>query len=761
MSVMMTNKRDAQIKATLFSSREEDRDVPSPKALLNSPQVAIILVNWNGFSHTAECLTSLSQITYSNFFVVVVDNGSVDQSAALIRQQFPEVHLIQHEKNLGLAAANNAGLRYAISKGAEFCLLLNNDTIVAPDILSTFVQSAQLNPQAGVWGAKIFYYAEPKRIWWAVSRWNAAVGRFEHPGRDQEDVANTFNAPEVMDYANGCALFIRSEVIRKIGFMDERIFIYFEEIDWCFRAKRAGYEVRFVPSAKVWHKVAATSGGKKSPVSLYFETRNQLLWARKNLPWRERWIFYREFLKYFFPSTVNLASKASLIKRLYWDIVFLRGPKGVAKLRGLWDYLMGRFGDCPSFIRRLCAPINIRKKVLLLALDFHFPLINGGRLRTWNFLKALVPDHDVYLFNIYHEDNNPGYREPEGQALFKQVWNIKRPQNLYDGPKTIWERTVNFIRGVSWEMSNPDRPFIEQELGKILNSHSFDYILARYFAQAQYLEKFFPQLRAKIIVDLDDVEPIKMHRWADQMGYQGWYDRFRKNLNINFMESQHRKLLKRVHACLVCSYEDAVHVTRERWSRQVIIIPNAVTSCARLGAAPLKCRTILFVGSLCYTPNVEGICWFVNEVLPLIRAQEPDAQLLIVGSYPREDVIKLQDQDGVKLHQNVLEVRDYYAQSAVVIVPVRIAGGTRIKILEAGLLGRPVVSTSIGAEGLGLKSGEQCLVADSREDFAQACVSILRDQSLGESLADQNWDFVSQNYSLETVESKIRNLLLV
>ena len=150
--------------------------------LPTEPRVAVIVLNWNGREDTLECLRSIRSIAYSNFGVIVVDNGSTDGSVAAIRASQPSVEVIDTGENLGFAGGNNVGIRRALELGADYVLLLNNDTVVDPGLLRAFVAAAALHPEAGAFGAKIYFHSEPTRIWYAGARWEAGAGELRSRG---------------------------------------------------------------------------------------------------------------------------------------------------------------------------------------------------------------------------------------------------------------------------------------------------------------------------------------------------------------------------------------------------------------------------------------------------------------------------------------------------------------------------------------------------------------------------------------------------
>lgn len=330
----------------------------------NSPvRVSIVVLNWNGANDTLACLDSLAALTYPNFNVVVLDNGSTDDSLERLRPHrapYP-LKLIETGRNLGFAEGNNVGIRHALDEGASFVLLLNNDTVVDPDLVTELVTAAIAHPEGGICSAKILYHAEPRKLWYAGAKWLADRQHFQHVGIGEIDDGKAYEQIAETDYASGCALFIRADVINKIGLMDPKFFLIYEESDWCYRARAAGYKILFVPTAKLWHKVSASFGGVESPLQLYFYSRNVLLWAERHLPRPAYWSLFRKTLRESLRFSIGGPQNGTLIKRLVWGLSSLfrrlrRGGTDVAgraRYLGFRDYLLRRFGDCPDEVRHL------------------------------------------------------------------------------------------------------------------------------------------------------------------------------------------------------------------------------------------------------------------------------------------------------------------------------------------------------------------------------------------------------------------------
>lgn len=254
------------------------------KASIEAPLVWIVIVNWNGKEDTLACLSSLQKITYRPCKIILIDNASSDGSVPAIRRAFPDVEIIENSENKRFAGANNQGLERALAAGADFVLLLNNDTEVAPDFLETLIRGAQVRPDIGMAGPKIFYHHNRQLIWFAGGEIVFWKGRIAHLGLRQLD-GERWNVPGAVDYITGCALLVKRECIEKIGGLDESYYIYSEDADWCVRARRAGFQCWFVPTSHVWHKISASSGGGLTAFKAYHKVRSSFVFFKRYARW--------------------------------------------------------------------------------------------------------------------------------------------------------------------------------------------------------------------------------------------------------------------------------------------------------------------------------------------------------------------------------------------------------------------------------------------------------------------------------------------
>ncbi len=229
-------------------------------------KVHVIILNWNGREVLGPCLDSLMRVNDPPLEIIVVDNGSTDSSREIVRQGFPGVELIENGENLLFAAGNNVGIEAALERGAEFVLLLNNDTEVDPGFAAEMFQAFD-DPAVGVAGPKIYYHDDPERIWYGGGGFNRLTGVPFHRGLRRME-GSFEDAPGETGWVTGCALMARREVFGQIGLLDPSYTIYCEDVDFCLRAAAAGWSLRYVPSARLWHKVSSGSGGGMTPFKL-------------------------------------------------------------------------------------------------------------------------------------------------------------------------------------------------------------------------------------------------------------------------------------------------------------------------------------------------------------------------------------------------------------------------------------------------------------------------------------------------------------
>jgi GT2 family glycosyltransferase len=247
---------------------------------------AVVIVNWNGRRLLDACLTAVFSQTLPAELVIVVDNGSTDDSVAHLRERWPAVHIVELGRNAGVAAGNNAGISAALDAGARYVVLLNNDALMRPQVIVE-LQRAVTEGGVETWAAapKILYRSEPDRIWSAGGSFEWWRGLSRDRGTGERD-RGQYDAPSDIDYANTCCLLVRAEVFARIGQMDEAYFMYYDDSDFSARIRRAGGRIRYAPTATVLHDVQASSRTATTSgfFALYYTTRNRSRFITRNAP---------------------------------------------------------------------------------------------------------------------------------------------------------------------------------------------------------------------------------------------------------------------------------------------------------------------------------------------------------------------------------------------------------------------------------------------------------------------------------------------
>ncbi len=257
--------------------------------------ILIILVNWNGKNDTIECLDSLTKVTYENYSVLVVDNGSSDDSIIKIQEKYPHIPILQTHENLGFAGGNNIGISYGLKHDYTWVLLLNNDTIVAPNFLQEFMNCHQEEKKAKILGSKIYNYSDPQKIDHLGGMWDPVRADFTSLCQNKTEDGSSFEKMEKVDYVCGACMLIHRDVFQKVGLLEPSFFLFWEETDFCYRARKEGFETWTAPKAKIWHKINASfSGGK--PHTQYFWWRSRLLWIKRNCSKKEKKQLYKEHI---------------------------------------------------------------------------------------------------------------------------------------------------------------------------------------------------------------------------------------------------------------------------------------------------------------------------------------------------------------------------------------------------------------------------------------------------------------------------------
>lgn len=265
-------------------------------------KVGVIVLNFKLKDLTLKCLKSVQKSSFKNLKIIVVDNNSNDG----IADKLPaEIHFIQNKENLGYSGGNNVGIKKALEVGCDYIFILNPDTEIEEKTIEILVEKME-EYQAAIAGPKI-YFSDTKKIWYGGGIFDQANVIGKHRGVDEKDTGQYNNVGET-DFVSGAAMMVKKEVFERVGLFDEDYFLYYEDSDFCLRAKKEGFKVVFIPEAVVYH-ANAKSTTLGSPLQDYYITRNRMLYAKKHLSLRTQFALFREALR----NIKNAARRKALI----------------------------------------------------------------------------------------------------------------------------------------------------------------------------------------------------------------------------------------------------------------------------------------------------------------------------------------------------------------------------------------------------------------------------------------------------------------
>lgn len=243
------------------------------------PLVSIISINYNHADITCKMLESLATVSYPNIEVIVIDNGSTEDNPSVIKERFPGITFVETGENLGFAGGNNLGI--CMSKG-KYILLLNNDTVVTPGFLEPLVARMESDSSIGAVSPKIRFYFKPEIIQFAgLTNINPYTVRSKGFGYLEEDKGQ-YDEDRVSAYAHGAAMMVSREVVEKVGLMSLAFFLYYEELDWGYRIRQAGYSIFYIHNSLIYH-MESVSTGTQSPFKTYYMNRSRILYMRRNV----------------------------------------------------------------------------------------------------------------------------------------------------------------------------------------------------------------------------------------------------------------------------------------------------------------------------------------------------------------------------------------------------------------------------------------------------------------------------------------------
>ena len=389
-------------------------------------------------------------------------------------------------------------------------------------------------------------------------------------------------------------------------------------------------------------------------------------------------------------------------------------------------------------------------KILFLSPTVPFPLTDGGRIRVFNLLKQITTKNSATLLALETQPT-----DAEGVAQLQQLGiQVHLIPNAPTLPPLSFSTLLKaFLRRQPITVARYDLPAYRQKLRELVATGTFDLVHYEMFHTAQFhTETRLPGVLSQQNVDSaiwrrlcdETVNPFyKVAYWTQQLAFQ----RYERVLSPKF-------------DAVTCTSDIDAAVFQRHCSEDVIeIIPNGVdVTHYQPDFSAEASAHLIYIGSMDWYPNEDAVSFFADEVLPRIQENVPDVRFSIVGGNPSARVQKLAEREGVVVTGRVPEIKPYFAEATVFVVPLRIGSGTRLKILEALAMGKAIVSTSVGAEGLDLKDGEEIFIADEPTVFADAVTRLLTDAPLRRRVGENGRTRVEQDYDWRSIGEKLHQL---
>ncbi|MEW6771940.1 MAG: glycosyltransferase family 4 protein [Bacillota bacterium] len=386
-------------------------------------------------------------------------------------------------------------------------------------------------------------------------------------------------------------------------------------------------------------------------------------------------------------------------------------------------------------------------KILFLTAEPPWPLDQGDKLRNYHLLKALAAEHEVTLatFCLPGEENGP-WREALS-SLCRAVYPV---------PLNRRQMLVNVLRLPHLPVTLAARASARMVrlLRQLTREQKFDVAYACQLKTAGYLSHCAARRR---VADLTDA--VSLYRRRMLCFARSWPAKAFGAIEAQRLAFWEKQVAQLADLTLVVSPVDAAALKEAAPRARVAVLPNGVDLDHFRPLPDPQTPVLLFYGHLRYPPNADGIVWFCHEIFPLVREAVPEAELWIAGKEPPPEVAALAALPGVTLTGYVPDLRPYLAQAAVVVVPLRFGAGTRLKILEAFAAGRPVVSTSLGCEGLEVQPGVHLEVADTPASFAEAVIRLLQDPLRWAALVANGRKIAEEKYSWRSIGPQLLALL--
>ena len=734
----------ALVAAQLFRSR---RPLPESKAP-RADAASVVIPNWNGRDLLEKYLPSVIEALAGNPAneVVVVDNGSTDGSVEFVREHFPQVTVLALPRNLGFGGGSNAGFRAAKN---EVVVLLNSDMRVAPDFLAPLLEGFR-DPLVFAVSCQIFF-TDPTKLreetGLTQAWWQDGGLRVRH--RDDPAIQDLF--PCFYGGGGSCA-FDRAKFLELGGFDPLLEPFYLEDTDLGYMAWKRGWKVLYQPRSVVFHEHRGTIGKKFSPEFIQDVLRkNFLLFCWKNIHELPR-LCGHFFFAWSGAALAVLFGELPLRPNLraIWR-AFRQLPQAIRSRRRALD--LAAINDTEAFRRPLggyfrdrfemSGQAPDRLSVLFVSPYPICPPIHGGGVFMYQTLRQLVNLAEVHVVELLDWPTDEKANQELRTFCASAEWLV-RPSGRPPGMASMEPHAVR-------EFANSD---LEWLIHRQLLLKKVDVLQLEYTPMAQYRGDY--QRIVNVLFEHD----VSFQSIGRGLGHMvGWGDEAKARLEYLRVLRFELGMLDAFDQVQVCTPANREYLLGFRPELAARMKPGlrAGIDTTRYDFRPRGREpfTLLFLGSWRHDPNRIALDWFIRHVMPLILAEEPKARLVVVGSDPPPEHTYADYAGHMEMVGFVEDVREPLARCSVFVCPILSGSGVRVKLLEAFAAGIPVVSTKVGAEGLAVKDGEFCALADEPAEFAGRVLALLRDPESAAALAERARAEVVENWDMAAITRKL------
>jgi O-antigen biosynthesis protein len=708
---------------------------------------SILILNWNGKDLLEECLPSVVDAVKADggdHEIIVIDNGSTDDSAAFLEAHYPQVKIVRLDRNYSFIGGYNRGIQAAKN---DIVVLLNNDMLVDPGFLRPLLDGFTDDRVFAV-SSQIFF-SDPTRRREETGKtrvhWSWGLPVYSHELPDEQD--DRLGYTPAFWLGGGSAAVDRKKLLEIGGFDPLLSPLYMEDVDLSYQAWKRGWVVLFCPASKVIHKHRSTSGRLDRVYLERLIKRNRLLFIWKNitdprmalehlltlplLALRRSWgAGFRETVIVFGMALVKLPA-------------VIRSRSANRRFARVSDTDIFLCANDPFYFKERYLPrrqVARGDRLNVLMVTPYFPsLRHGGGVRMYQMLRGLSRDHNVSLLSFIDNQLDLAYL-PEIESYCRQVEIVER--------KTVLFRPLipTFPPAITLDFGKPE---FGEKLKAMLLEGDYDIVQCEFIQSAYQI----PNLRHEVLI-LTDHE-VQSAALSTQIQLENrWGEKLHLGMRRARLLYTQATLARKFDRIVTLTPQDAWEYQRYLPDLKVSIVPTGVdTRYYAPQSSDVDPHLLVYIGNFRHLPNVDAVLFLVNEVLPIVEKQVPDVMLCIIGADPTPEILALARPGQIEITGWVEDTRLLLSRASLAVFPIRLGVGLRNKILEACAMGKAVVTTPLGSAGLDVTHKENIWIADGAEEFAQGIISLLSNPAEIRRIGAGARQFIESQNSINTMTS--------